>query len=67
MSALWFRLRPSLQWVSLLILCSFQWHFHLFLAFGSTILPLKPEKHFAVVLMKEKKKIDTQLYLPRGP
>ena len=45
--------KTSLQWVSLLILCSFQWHFHLFLAFGNTILPLKPEKHFAVVLMKK--------------
>ena len=56
MPALWFRLRPSLQWVSMLLLCSFQWHFHLFSAFGSSILPLKPEKHFAVVLRKEKKK-----------
>ena len=59
--------KTSLQWVSLLILCSFQWHFHLFLAFGNTILPLKPEKHFAVVLMKKYIYIDTQLYLPRGP
>lgn len=56
MPALWFCLRPSLQWVSMLLLCSFQWHFHLFSAFGNTILPLKPEKHFAVVLRKERKK-----------